>query len=218
MRGVTKRLSPAMVIAIIAIVVALVGTAYAGLSKGSVGSRQLKSGAVITSKFAADAVNSSKVAKESLTGADIAVSSLGTVSAANTAENATSANTLGSASASCPSGTTLIRGTCFDVNSRGPVVGIKAAAEGCAQAGGYLPTTEKLYSARGVLNLGDGTGVHSMFTDSYIANPTTSDHRATIVVNQHEQKVVQLEEHPGENPPHEEIGTYEYICSYPLTH
>jgi hypothetical protein len=57
------RPSPAMVVAGIALIVALAGTGYAavGLPKNSVGSAQIKPGAVGTSDIATNAVTSSKV-------------------------------------------------------------------------------------------------------------------------------------------------------------
>ena len=69
--------------------------------------------------------------------------------------------------ASCPPRTTRFGGLCFDSAPSGPVAGVKAAADACAVAGGYLPTVAELSAARGALRLGDGRGAHSQFTDSY---------------------------------------------------
>jgi hypothetical protein len=87
------RPSPALVIAIIALIVALGGTGYAAVSlpKNSVGSKQLKKNAVIGSKIKANAVTGSKVKNGSLTGADINLGTLGTVPNATNAANATHA-------------------------------------------------------------------------------------------------------------------------------
>ena len=72
--------SPAMIIAIIALIVALGGTALAaGLGKNSVGTKQLKSKAVTGPKIANNAVNGTKVANGSLSGSDINLAALGTV-------------------------------------------------------------------------------------------------------------------------------------------
>jgi hypothetical protein len=91
MQRLTKRLpSPAMVIACIALTVALGGTAYASVSRNSVGTVHLKR----------NAVTSIKVRNNSLTGADIRESRLGTVPRAvraNTANSATTATTANSA-------------------------------------------------------------------------------------------------------------------------
>ena len=51
---------PAMVIAVIALVIALTGTAYAALAHNSVGSRQLKAKSVTTAKIAPNAVDGTK--------------------------------------------------------------------------------------------------------------------------------------------------------------
>src|SRR5262249_15398723 len=71
--------SPAMVVALLALILALTGTAFAALGKNSVGTRQLKSKSVTTGKIATNAVNASKVADHSLTGQDINIGALGTV-------------------------------------------------------------------------------------------------------------------------------------------
>src|SRR5882724_1901885 len=109
-----KRPSPAMVIAVIALICALSGTAYAALGKNSVGSRQLKAKSVTTGKIANNAVNAVKIANGSLTGAEINLAALGTVPSAQSAQSAANANTVGGHGASCPPATTLIRGLCFD--------------------------------------------------------------------------------------------------------
>jgi hypothetical protein len=73
-------LSPAMVVACAALVVALGGSAYAvsALPKNSVGTKQLKKGAVTTPKLA----------KHSVTGAKVKASTLGEVPLATTARSA----------------------------------------------------------------------------------------------------------------------------------
>lgn len=84
---------------LIAIVIALTGTAYAAQQapKNSVVSKSIKKGAVTKAKLAPNSVDGSKVADGSLTGADIALSSLGTVpsaakaTTAGTADQATNA-------------------------------------------------------------------------------------------------------------------------------
>jgi hypothetical protein len=91
-----RRPSPALVISLIALFVALGGTGYAALSlpKNSVGAKQLKKNAVTGSKIKKNAVTSSKVKNHSLTGADIKLGALGTVPSAahaNVADSATNA-------------------------------------------------------------------------------------------------------------------------------
>ena len=74
MRGISlRRPSPAMVVACVALVVALGGTSYATVlqvPKASVGTAQLKTGAVTTKKLAANAVTGAKVRNGSLRKAD----------------------------------------------------------------------------------------------------------------------------------------------------
>jgi hypothetical protein len=85
-----RRPSPALVISLIALFVALGGTGYAALSlpKNSVGTKQLKKNAVTGSKIKKNAVTSSKVKNHSLTGADINLGALGTVPSASNAGHA----------------------------------------------------------------------------------------------------------------------------------
>src|ERR1700742_2643163 len=110
------RPSPAMVVAIVALIAALSGSAYAALGKNSVGTRQLKAKSVTSGKIANNAITSAKVAENSLTGADINLSALGTVPNSVNSTNSGNSNTVGGHAASCPSGTTLIRGLCFDAS------------------------------------------------------------------------------------------------------
>jgi hypothetical protein len=72
-----------MIVAIIALVCALTGTAWAALGKNSVGSKQLKKNAVITSKIKKEAVTGGKVKKDTLTGNQINEGTLGAVPLAN---------------------------------------------------------------------------------------------------------------------------------------
>jgi hypothetical protein len=82
-----------MVVALAALVVGLGGTSYAviRLPANSVGSKQLKRGAVARVDVKGDAINSAKVATDSLTGADVNEASLGQVPSAASAGAANSA-------------------------------------------------------------------------------------------------------------------------------
>ena len=73
-RVLRVRPSPAMVVASVALLVAMAGTGVAasGLPIASVGSPQLRTGAVTSPKIAANAVTSAKVANGSLSRADFA--------------------------------------------------------------------------------------------------------------------------------------------------
>jgi hypothetical protein len=113
------RPSPALVISLIAVFVALGGTGYAAFAvpKNSVGTKQLKKGAV----------TGAKIKNGSITGANFNLSKLGTVPSATNATYATSASiakltyvvtstTVPSImqnqdeSASCPAGTNVVGG------------------------------------------------------------------------------------------------------------
>jgi hypothetical protein len=194
-----------MIVALIALFAALSGTAYAALGKNSVGTRQLKAKAVTSGKIANNAVTSAKVAKNSLTGADINVGALGTVPSAGHAESAGSAETVDGHAASCPGGTVLIRGVCFDGVANGEAPTLNAAADSCAAKGGYLPTPMELYSTRSVLNLGSGAGSSHMYTDSYYSAVGSGSNYTTIVVD----GTGKLTELPVGEPS-------QYICAYAL--
>ena len=73
-----RRPSPALVVAVLALLVALAGTGYAAIAlpANSVGSRQLKRSAVTRTKLAADSVSGSKVKDRSLLAADFAAGQL----------------------------------------------------------------------------------------------------------------------------------------------
>jgi hypothetical protein len=93
----SRRPSPALLISLIALFVALGGTGYAALKlpKNSVGTKQLKKNAVTGSKINKNAVTGSKVKNHSLTGADLNLAALGTVPNAAHAASADNANALG---------------------------------------------------------------------------------------------------------------------------
>ncbi len=101
------RPSPALVISIVALIVALGGTSYAAFSvpKNSVGSKQLRKSAVTTKKIAngavtdvkigRGAVTSAKIANATITGKQINLGKLGTVPTATSASHASDADALG---------------------------------------------------------------------------------------------------------------------------
>jgi hypothetical protein len=103
----SRKPSPAMVVAFIALLAALSGSAIALPGKNTVDSGDLKKNAVkaadiarnavTTPKIRNGAVNGRKVRNNSLTGADIIESSLAQVPSANQANSANSANTANSA-------------------------------------------------------------------------------------------------------------------------
>ena len=123
------RPTPSMVVAIIALIIALGGTSYA-VSRPpahSVGSIQLRNGAVTRAKIAKSAIDSSKVAFNALTGFDIKEKTLKKVGSAAAADHATAAagidkviyksatanagpNSAGSATVTCDAGQHAIAG------------------------------------------------------------------------------------------------------------
>jgi hypothetical protein len=88
------RPSPALVISLIALFVALGGTGYAAtqLAKNTVGTKQLKRNAVIGSKVKNSSLTGADIKNGSLTGSDLSLSSLGTVPTAANATNASHAS------------------------------------------------------------------------------------------------------------------------------
>jgi hypothetical protein len=167
-----------MIIAIIALIASLSGSAYAAqLGKNTIGPRQLKAKAVTFQKISNNAVNGNKVANGSLTGQDIDLDALGTVPSADSAAHAGNAHTVGGHAAACPPGTLLVRGVCFEPVPSPPATSVQNAADICGARGGFLPGPLEAYSARTVVNLGSG-----VYTDTYYANTAGVNYR-TIVVN-----------------------------------
>ncbi len=204
MQAGSRRPQPAMIVAVIALIASLSGTAFAALGQNSVGTRQLKAKAVTTGKIANNAVTGEKVADGTLTGADINMSALGTVPAAQSAQSAASAQTVGGHAASCPAGSTLIRGICFDAAANPLAATLKDASDACATKGGYLPSPLELFSTRGILNLGTGIGSDRQYTDEIYAN-TSGANYSTVVID----GTGAITEQSVSTPAH-------YICAYPL--
>lgn len=97
---ISRRPSPALVISILALVVAMAGTSYAALKlpKNSVGTKQLKKNAVATAKIKKNAVTTAKIKKKAITGAKVNFAKLGTVPSATTATTASTATVANSLS------------------------------------------------------------------------------------------------------------------------
>ena len=71
MTYIRKHFSPALVLSVVAVFIALGGGAYAALGKNSVGSKQIKKNAVTTKKIKKNAVVTSKIKKNAVTAAKI---------------------------------------------------------------------------------------------------------------------------------------------------
>jgi hypothetical protein len=202
--------SPAMVVAVIALIAALAGTAYAAkqVPRNSVGSKQLKPKSVTTGKIANGAVKSNNVVDNSLTGQDININALGKVPSAVHADQTGNTAMITGHQAACPGGTTLIRGICFDSASNSATTSLFKARDACAAKGGYLPSPLELRSTRSVLNLGTGIGSDVQFTDTYYNNTSEEnkpESNSTIVID---GKGTMTEQ--GVN------NSAEFICAYPL--
>jgi hypothetical protein len=100
LRHRVRRPSPAFVIATLALVISMGGTGYAALSlpQNSVGTGQLRKGAVTDAKIKNGTITASKIRHKSLTGAQINVKKLGTVPEAKSAGRALVASPVGAAS------------------------------------------------------------------------------------------------------------------------
>jgi hypothetical protein len=166
MKRIRGKLTYANVMATVAVFIALGGASYAAikLPKNSVGTNQIKKEAVTAAKLKNGTVTGTKIAAGTITGSNIDLSSLGTVpSAANatrainaehagTADTARDAQTIGGKSAtqllaeakpSCPAGTKLESGLCFEVAAR-PASAQYSAIFACQGAGGWLPNIEQV--------------------------------------------------------------------------
>ncbi len=151
------RPSPALLLAIVALVAAVGGTAVAeggatisGLSHGE--KKQVRK---LIRKIANKRAR--KIADKRITARAPNLSVAG-------------AKKVNGHAADCPAGTTLIGGYCFDIAARGPAAGVFAASDDCASVGGFLPTTLMLRSARGQIDLGNGPAPESSYTDSVISS------------------------------------------------
>jgi hypothetical protein len=89
MRSISwRKPSPALVISIIALFVALGGSAYAA---SKIGTKDIKANAITSAKIKKNAITSAKIKKDAVTGAKIKESSLGPVPNATNATNAVNA-------------------------------------------------------------------------------------------------------------------------------
>jgi hypothetical protein len=206
MQRLRDKLTYGNVVATMALFAALSGSAYAALRvpPHSVGTRQLKAKAVTAGKIASHAVTGVKIAEGSITGANINLDALGTVPSATSAVSAQNADAVGGHFASCPPGTTLIRGICFDSIANEAVGSQNQATDDCAAKGGWLPSPMELYAIRGVLNLGTGVGSDHRYTDEVYGNTNGTNYR-TVVINGN-----------GAISESELDAPSRYICAYPL--
>jgi hypothetical protein len=162
------------------------------LANLAVGTGKLGNESVRTGKIGSGAITNGKLANDSVTGPKVKESTLGQVpSAAN-------ADRVDGHGATCPGGTLLIRGVCFDSTSGGPSASVQAASDACRGRGGYLPTPLELRSTNDVLNLGAGVYTDSAFVDEGALRTIVVDDAGTLTSV------------PAEGE------AEKYVCAYPL--
>jgi hypothetical protein len=145
-----RRPAPGTVLGLIALIVALAGTAVAG---------PLATTSVLDKK---DKKQIRKIAR-----AEIAKAAPGlTVGNAANAAQAGNAGTVDGRDATCPAGTFLQGGACFDTAVRFATSDWTFAATSCADAGGYLPSPSELTAIRGVAGIDLGAAGAGHWTDS----------------------------------------------------
>jgi hypothetical protein len=165
-------------VAYVALFVALGGTSYAaGLGRNSVGTRELKPGAVNTSDIHRSAVTGAKVAANTLKGADVDEASLATVPSATTAGSAASAMSATSATNATNAANAAALGglapSAFQRTIRWALV--NAAGTGIiAQSGGIsIVSHPNLGETR--VNFGETTAGHAVWAmQSALDNPGAS--------------------------------------------
>jgi hypothetical protein len=170
-RRFRPRLSYANVTATLALVLAIGGTSYAAVQ---INGKNLKNRSVAAKKLK----------KNTLTATEIRESKLGTVPRADSASRADTADTAGGATSaanasklggatpesyrlSCPSGTILVLGECFETNLRATKT-LPLALKECGAAGRRVPTFPELEAARqNGFTTGSGTNDYELTATYY---------------------------------------------------
>jgi hypothetical protein len=150
------RLSFANVVSVLALFVALGGSAYAfHLGKNSVGSTQLKRNAVTTAKIKDRAVTAAKLS--GVAPSAVNAPTVGGMSVDEIAQNS---------KLRCPTGTELVASICFESTVRSPK-NFYEAVETCAAAGRTLPSNGEMgtyFDAKG------GPNNQYFWTDTFFLN------------------------------------------------
>lgn len=150
-KSIRPRFSFANVIAMLALFLALGGTALA-IDKSSVKSKHIVDNTIKSKDIKDGKVSTNDIKDGSLTGDDIADSSL----------------TESELTLKCDPGRMMIRGWCFDQTLRPAETSVYQASEVCKADGGWLPTPLQLRSANGDVTLA-GAGQEA-YTDSRYDN------------------------------------------------
>jgi hypothetical protein len=171
-----------MVVALVALFSSLAGAAGAVIVLGpnSVGSEQIRAGAVGTRELRSHAVTGSKVADGSLTGVDLANRSVPGSKISGGVDRASLANTL-----DCPAGTVPSVGLCIESGLRAPADFSDAEAI-CGRANRRLPTLGELLAYRadgGTLANPEltGSGIPALQIVLYANGATTVQELGTTV-------------------------------------
>lgn len=180
MRKLRGNLTYANVVSTLCLFLLLGGGAYAAikLPKNSVGTKQIKNGAV----------TGIKIRKRTIIGTNINLAKLGTVpsaaqaNTAMTATNAANATTVNGHTAECKAGTQLFAGSCWESTPR-PAATQPAAAAACTGLGGSLPSASDLVSFSKVARLSAG----DEWTDEI--NTVTAENVFTVIVVSPEGKI-----------------------------
>jgi hypothetical protein len=162
---VKHRPSPALVVAILALVVAMAGTSYAATQ---IGSAQIKNNSV-KGKDVKDANLTGKDVKDkSLTGADISDSSL--TGADITDGSVTKADLAPTTTGTCPSTTVAVQAVCIDKLPKGPVTQLLPALQDCDSRHARLMTydEQQLFVTHTGIVWADGTlGNYEWINEAY---------------------------------------------------
>ena len=162
-RILNRRPSPAMVVALIALFVAMGGVSY-GVATGSIDGREIKNSTIKTGDLRNNeirgtdirrgTITGSDVGSNALSGADISESSLGKVASASRADSATTANSAGTANTANSANTANTANTANSANTVNGLRTEKFFFKGAAPTG-IAPR----YSSNGfVLNAGCNAG------------------------------------------------------------
>lgn len=148
-----SRPSPALVVAVIALVVALGGTSYAAITsvpRHSVGTRQLRNGAVTAAKLKRSAVRTAKLKNGAVTTAKLKNGAVTTVKLKNGAVTAAKLNTAGvtvpnaihaqTASTATTASTAATAGTARTAETATKADSLATSTSGSTESGSFAPS------------------------------------------------------------------------------
>jgi hypothetical protein len=161
-----RRPGPALIVAIMALLVALGGTVYAAekidgasVRVGSLPGNRVRPGSLQANRLMAGTIPGNKLARGSITGTQIDSATLGQVPSAVHADsadsahdaetalnaiNAVTATSVNGHAAGCRPGTRPFAGACWQTVGNEAALTATAAAESCATQGGTLPEALQL--------------------------------------------------------------------------